>query len=209
MMWPQLIFVLLITDVVHGPATNPLRASVTEEDQRAFIKCQVLLSASVPDVCKMLTTIAGRNAYSRSQVYKIYEQFAEQGRLTCQDAPREGRPCTATDSEHQTSLELLLDEDRCWTSEELAFRLGISKTSTLRMLYQLEVRKVSSRWVPYALTHAQKELRVSTSQEHLKRSREDPEFLDRIIAIDETWIKSYDARDASSSREWRYPGEAP
>jgi hypothetical protein len=30
---------------------------------------------------------------------------------------------------------------------------------------------------------------------YLNRYQSDPDFLDRLIAIDETWIKSYDPRD--------------
>lgn len=209
MMRFNLIFVLLICDFVYGPKVNPLRASITNSDQRAFIKCHVLLGTPASNVSSMLVRIAGSNALSERQVFRVYHQFAEEGRLTCEDAPRPGRPCTATDEEHQVALQSLLNEDRCWTTDQLANQLGISHGSTLRLLDQLEVRKVASRWVPYALTESQKELRVNISREHLQRYRSDPEFLNRIIAIDETWIKSYDPADDTSAREWRYPGEEP
>ncbi len=71
------------------------------------------------------------------------------------------------------------------------------------------MRKVSSRWVPYSLTDKQKELRVNLSIEHLERYHHNPEFIDRIIAINESWIKSYDSKDASQSKDYRYLGEEP
>ena len=71
------------------------------------------------------------------------------------------------------------------------------------------MHKISSRWVPYNLTPEQKELRVDVAKKHLESYRHNPEFIDRIIAIDETWIKSYDPQDASRSKEYRYPGEEP
>jgi hypothetical protein len=64
-----------------------------------------------------------------------------------------------------------------------------------------------TRWVPHSLTSQQKELRVNISSEHFQRYQSDPDMLNRIIAIDETWIKSYDPLDESQSREWRYPAE--
>jgi transposase len=157
----------------------------------------------------MLTKIAGRNAIKMRQIYNLYHQFRDEGRTSCQDEPRSGRPCVATDEEHQHSLEELLEEQRSWTTEDLASRLGTSKYSVQQLLKKLNVRKVSSRWVPYSLTDEQKELRVNLSIEHLERYHHNPEFIDKIIAIDETWIKSYDHKDASQSKECRYSGEEP
>jgi hypothetical protein len=73
----------------------------------------------------------------------------------------------------------------------------------------MDVRKVASRWVPYTLTRYHKELRANYSTEHLNRYDSDPEFINRIIAIDETWIKSYDPTDSSSDKKWRFRGEPP
>ena len=165
---------------------NPLRASVTNQDQRAFIKCHVLLGTPVSQVCSMLITIARNNAYSERQVYRLYNEFKECKRLSCEKAPREGRPCSSTDEEHEERLRELLNEERNWNTDELTLSLGISKSSTLRLLNKIEARKVASRWVPYNLTLAQKQMRVNISTEHLNRFRSDPDMLDRIIAIDET-----------------------
>ena len=35
----------------------------------------------------------------------------------------------------------------------------------------------------------------------------DRNFIDKIIAIDETWIKSYDPQDSRQSCEWLLPGQ--
>jgi len=45
---------------------------------------------------------------------------------------------------------------------------------------------------------------VNICTEHLERHNNDPDFLNRIISIDETWIKSYDPKGAARAREWRY-----
>jgi len=37
-------------DFVYGPKAGPLRASVKNQEQRAFIKCRVLLNTSVAEV---------------------------------------------------------------------------------------------------------------------------------------------------------------
>jgi transposase len=102
---------------------TPLRASVTKEEQWAFIKCHVLLGTTAYEITKMLPKIAESNAHKERQIYNIYRQFKEEERLTCDDEPRLGRPCTATDQEHEKNLEKLLEEQKSWTAEELAFRL--------------------------------------------------------------------------------------
>ncbi len=75
------------------------------------------------------------------------------------------------------------------STDELGQSLGISKTSTLRILRKGEIREGASRLVPYMLTTAQKELRVTISMEHLNRCQSDPDFLDRLIAIDKLGLK--------------------
>ena len=100
MMQSVVILLLLIFDFTHGSTVDPLRASITKEEQRAFIKCHVLLCTSARQISQMLQKIAGRNAYSQSSVYFIYHQFKDEGRLTCQDEARSGRPSVATDEEH-------------------------------------------------------------------------------------------------------------
>ena len=37
----------------------------------------------------------------------------------------------------------------------------------------------------------------------------DSGFLNKIIAIDETWLKSYDPRDSEAESEWLLPGQKP
>jgi hypothetical protein len=50
---------------------------------------------------------------------------------------------------------------------------------------------------------------TNISTEHLESYHNDLDFLDKSIAINETWIKSYDPQDAARAREWRYPDEEP
>jgi hypothetical protein len=96
-----------------------------------------------------------------------------------------------------------LFEDNNWTTESFAQTLGISTFSVKCMLKELGAKKVSSRWVPHELNPAQKDSRVEICQENLDKHKHDNSMLDRIIAIDETWAKSYDPRDSQTSKQWR------
>jgi hypothetical protein len=91
----------------------------------------------------------------------------------------------------------------------LAQILGISTSSTKNLLEIVGAKKIASRWVSHELKPEQKELRVNISSEHLQRYDTNPDILKRIIAIDKTWLKSYDPRDAKSLRQWVLPSQAP
>lgn len=59
------------------------------------------------------------------------------------------------------------------------------------------------------MTNVQKMARARISAEHLERYNNDPGMVDRIISIDETWLKYYDPEDYWSSRQYRLPGQEP
>ena len=72
---------------------DPLRTSVTNEEQRAFIKLHKLLQNAVLSL-----------AHSRAEVYHIYNQFRDGERQTCERLPGSGRPQTATTEEMKERL---------------------------------------------------------------------------------------------------------
>ena len=52
------------------------------------------------------------------------------------------------------------------------------------------MRKIAVRWVPHMLSESEKHQRVNIARKRLKRYGEDgDEMLQRMIAIDETWIQ--------------------
>jgi hypothetical protein len=61
------------------------------------------------------------------------------------------------------------------------------------------MRKVCAKWVPLELTPEQKEVRVMTAHALLSRYKTDPRMLDRVVAIDETWIHCYQPTKKSQS----------
>jgi len=120
-----------------------------------------------------------------------------------------GRPRTATDEETTEKLKKLLLDDRNWSTLDYADYFDISPSSVKCILRELHARKVCTRWVPHSLNSVQKQLRVEISQEHLNEHLKDPTFLERIIAIDETYVKSYDPKDIKSAKEWRLLEQEP
>lgn len=208
-MWLLIIYTLLIIKYVSGPKTDPLRESLNKQEQWAFIKCHVLLGTTAAEVYNMLQNIGRSQALSRTRVFQLYKEFNDRSRLSSEEVPREGRPRTLTDEFHKEKLKELLLEDHNWGTFEFAETLGISYWATRKLLKEIGAKKIATRWVPHQLTPAEKKLRVDICTEHLERFNNDHEMLDRIIAIDETWLKYYDPKDYWASRQYRLPEQPP
>ena len=102
-----------------------------------------------------------------------------------------------------------MEENREATMEELASMMDVGLGSIFRLIHAMGVNKVVSVWVPHNLTEDQRVLRANIAWEHYNRWTNDNTILDRIIAIDETWLRSYDPRDDYASRQWVFPDEDP
>ncbi len=49
--------------------------------------------------------------------------------------------------------------------------------------------------------------RVDGCKHNLERYEQDSTLLHRIVAIDETWLRSYDSKDPKTAAEWTLPHE--
>jgi hypothetical protein len=97
-----------------------------------------------------------------------------------------------TDIIHEEKLKELLNEGNYWRTEGFSKILGVSTSSKKTVLKMVGAKKVASRWVPHRLKQEQKEFCVNISAGHLERFNNNPDILERTIAIDETGLKSHD-----------------
>jgi hypothetical protein len=81
-------------------------------------------------------------------------------------------------------------ENREATMEELAAMMGVGYGSVFRLIHALGANKVASVWAPNELTEDQRALRANIALDYYLSWTDDNSILDRIIAIDETWLKS-------------------
>src|SRR5882724_11808752 len=85
MMWSPLFILCSLIHFSLCAKVDELRASITEEDQRAFIKCHVLLGDSHAEIYHMIQRGARRRALTRKTVYNLYNQFHDGDRQTTGD----------------------------------------------------------------------------------------------------------------------------
>ena len=204
-----LICLILALENVKALNFDQLHNSVTIAEQRAFIKLNVLLERSPKLIADDLEAILHDSHLSRSSVYNWYNDFKDGKRTDIEDLPKSGRPRTTTDDATKEWVkELILNSEGMKTSD-LVYETGVPESSLKRLLKEIGARKIMSRWVPHELTTLQKEARHAIAGKHLARYQREAGFLNKIIAIDETWVKSYDPKDQRQTSEWLLPGQQP
>lgn len=71
----------------------------------------------------------------------------------------------------------------------------------------LNISKVSARWVPRMLTPLQKNTRIACCSEFIELCGENPdEILQKIVTGDETWVHHYDPESKQESMQWHIKG---
>jgi len=89
--------------------------------------------------------------------------------------------------------ELIL-ENRRISAKSIDEQLGISRERVGSIILEdLDMRKLSAKWVPKCLNADQKRQRFQSSEQNLEFFRRDTnDFLSRLVTMDETWLYHYD-----------------
>lgn len=209
----QLCFVLILSQIfgtpINASTENTLLASVTKDEQRAWIKVECIAGTAPGEIARRLNAILGSQAFAESTVYQYCREFRSGERVESVCQRSQGRPRTATSQATIDRLLNLIVEYDGGRTEELAIQLNVSESSILRMLHDLGYRYVVSRWVPHQLTDHQRWVRVETAKHNIQRYQREPRFMSRIIAIDETWLPQYMPLTDQQAAQWVPPGENP
>jgi len=99
-------------------------------------------------------------------------------------------------------------EDGQISAKSIVEQLGISRERVGSIIYEdLDMRKLSAKWVPKCLNSDQKRQRCQSSEQLLEFFRRYPnDFLSRLVTMDETWLYHYDPDTKQQSMEWRHSG---
>jgi len=100
-------------------------------------------------------------------------------------------------------VKAVLDRDQRLNVWLIAEEVGLPKTEVHRIITEdLHMRKICAKLVPKNLSDEQKDNRVLVSRELLDRVTSEPDFLQRVITKDETWVFEYDPTTKRQSSEW-------
>jgi len=86
--------------------------------------------------------------------------------------------------------------------------MGISHERVGSIIHKdLDMRKLSAKWVPKCLKADKKRQLCQSSEQLLESFRRDPNvFLSRLVTRDEIWLYHYDSETKQRSVEWRHSG---
>jgi len=142
-----------------------------------------LLQGKAPkEIHAILTETLGEHAPSYATIKKWVAQFKRGGFSTC-DVPRPERPKTVTTPEIIDQIHELILEDCRISAKSIAEQLGISRERVRSIIHKfLDMRKLSTKWVPKCLNADQKHQRCHLSEQLLEFFWRDPnDFLLGVI----------------------------
>ena len=171
-------------------------------EQRYAIKFCVKLNKSATETFASLTEAYGDATLSRTMVFKWHKAFKE-GRENVEDDPRSGRPISATNDENVEVVRAVMVKDRRLSVRMIAEETGLDKCAVHRILTDhLHMRKICAKLVPKNLSVEQKANRLEMCQDLLGRLKIEPNFLDKVITGDESWVFDYGPETKRQSSEW-------
>jgi len=103
--------------------------------------------------------------------------------------------------------ELILEDGRI-SVKSIAEQLEISREGIGSIIHEdLDMRKLSAKWVPKCRNAVQKLQRCHSSEQILNLFHCDPnDFLSRSVTMDENWLYHYDPETKQQSIGWGYSG---
>jgi len=151
-------------------------------ETRAVINFFFLQGKAPKEIHAILKGTLGEHAPSYAAVKNWVDQFKHGDFSTC-DASRPGRTKIVTTPEVIDQIHELILGDRRISAKSIAEKLGISRDRVRSIILEdLDMRKLSAKWVPKCLNADQKRQRCQSSEQILEFSRRDKnDFLSSTI----------------------------
>ena len=126
----------------------------------------------------------------------------ESGVESIKNAPKSGRPKSASRKEIVSKIKEIIEGDARFTVRDI--KVGISLSMVHLILKKhLKVRKISARWVPHLLTDEQKRQQVKVAKNLLQMfPKYDKKQFANVVTGDETWVHYFEPVRKVSNKVW-------
>ena len=179
-------------------------------EQRAYCKIRAQLGFSPTEIHADLQKVYGNSALKYATVCKWVRGI--DGRESIENDPLVGRRVSILTEKNVATVKTLIEEDACYTVQEIEELSGIHWSSVLKILRErLGLRKICACWVPHLLTDEQKLSRVRLASQVIEKyDKCDPRRLEEIVTGDETWIYHFQPDSMAKKKVWvSFGGDRP
>jgi histone-lysine N-methyltransferase SETMAR len=175
---------------------------------RSYIQTRNRLGIKAVDIFKELQQAHGTQAPCYSTVQKWTALFAA-GRESIEDDPRSGRPITAHTEANIELVRQIIEEDPHSTYNEIEALSSLNQNTIHSIIHEsLQLRKITSRWVPHMLTEENRKERVASCRENLAMFNEGKWRLCDVVTGDESWFYWRQIGRKVANKAWVGPGES-
>ncbi|UYV80548.1 hypothetical protein LAZ67_19000537, partial [Cordylochernes scorpioides] len=180
--------------------------AIFEEQIICIVFC-FKLKKSATETYELIKEAFGDTALSRSRTFEWFSRFLK-GREKVNDDQHTGRPRSLRSEENKLKIKELIKSNRRISIKDLSLETGLS----VGLCHQIVTKdsdmiRTSSKFVPRILTEEQKEVRMDVCKNKFEMTRTDPEWMQKIITGNETWVYQYDPETKRQSSQWIERGE--
>ncbi len=169
------------------------------------IKFSFKLGKTAAETVEMMRQVYGDNCLSRAQIFRWYARF-KIGVETIEAEGRPWRPFSVRNEGLFANVREQIQEERCVTVRMMADKIDVNRETIRQILVEaLGKREVATRFVLYSLSDDQWQDCVQYAKEIIKTARRNKNFLNSIVAEDETWCFRYGPTTKRQNAEWKSP----
>ena len=181
--------------------------SQNKMELRTYVRNRTLLGVSLKEIYEELKSVHGNVTVSLSTICRWMKKF-KSGNFSVENAPYSGRPKSAMTKMNVDAVKSMVTEDARYTVLDIAKSLRMSSGTVHQIrTKELNLQKISARWVSHLLTDEQKEKRVKLSKNLLKKFKKcDKRKLCNLLTGDETWVYYFEPQRKVDNRMWLKKG---
>ncbi|UYV73296.1 hypothetical protein LAZ67_10002588 [Cordylochernes scorpioides] len=157
-------------------------------EQRICIKFCYKIGKSASETFDLLKLAFGNENVNKPTTFRWFSRF-KNGMESMKDDKRVGRPILHRNPEKVSQISNLIKENPRIGLRDIEKETGISKSLVESIIKEdLQLKKTISKFVPKMLTIQQKENRVEVAKKMLEMVEEHPNWKEKVILGDETWV---------------------
>ncbi len=170
--------------------------------QRINIQFCVKLGFTKADTVTLIQSCYGRISLSPSRIRFWYNQF-QNGRTVVVDLHRAPRQRTGRSPQNIAKVRQALQADCHLSVTALSEMTKVPRTSVFTILKKdLQLVRKTAKFVPFLLDDHHRNEWFQIAQKMLLYLQTHPNFLESIIAMDESWVYQYDPELKCQSSQW-------